>query len=75
MTLRHLGNGVTFAFLEDGDAIWGHPECRSYHLVDLTSGEKHQLISRDPLHIEASLLCPLGTGAHGFIRNGKWVPA
>lgn len=35
---------------------------------------KHTLVSRDPLHLEPSLLwqcCSL----HGFVRNGVWIPA
>lgn len=32
------------------------------------------LVSRDPLTISPSLLCR-ACGHHGFIRDGKWVPA
>lgn len=32
-----------------------------------------QLHSLDPLHIEPSVLCSCGD--HGFIRDGRWVPA
>lgn len=34
----------------------------------------HTIVSREPLHIEASLLMP-GCGWHGFIRSGQWQPA
>lgn len=34
----------------------------------------HTVHSRDPWHLEASLLCP-ECGLHGWIRDGKWVPA
>jgi hypothetical protein len=37
------------------------------------SFETWTLVSRDPLHIEPSLLCQL-CGDHGFIRDGAWVP-
>lgn len=43
--------------------------------IDLTSGQKHKLITKDPLHIEASVACPGRCGNHGFIRDGKWQPA
>lgn len=33
-----------------------------------------RLISLDPLHIEPSLLCRT-CGNHGYIHDGKWVPA
>lgn len=32
------------------------------------------LESWEPLTVSPSLLC-MGCGAHGFIREGKWVPA
>lgn len=38
----------------------------------------HDLISRDPWHLEASILCGPGfdgCGLHGFIRGGKWTDA
>lgn len=69
-----LGSGHHVLWME-GDLIWKHPSCRSYCFVDITSGEFHSLISREPLHIEASVLCPMGCGTHGFIRGGRWIPA
>lgn len=35
----------------------------------------HDLISSDPLHIEASVYWPGCCGLHGWIRDGKWVDA
>lgn len=37
------------------------------------SGPVWDLIQREPLTIAPSLHC-LGCGAHGFIREGKWIP-
>jgi hypothetical protein len=34
----------------------------------------HQLVSRDPLHLEPSLLWQC-CGTHGFVRDGRWIPA
>lgn len=34
----------------------------------------HQVVSQDPLHLEPSLLWRC-CGRHGFLRDGKWVPA
>lgn len=70
-----LGGGNFIARLSDGDFIWKDPNCRSWNLVDVMSGNCHKLISEDPLHLEASLLCPQGCGAHGFVREGQWVEA
>lgn len=35
----------------------------------------HQLISRDPLHLEPSVYWPDCCGTHGFIRGGAWMSA
>jgi hypothetical protein len=34
-----------------------------------------QLVSKEPLHLEPSIFCSHGCNFHGFIRDGKWVPA
>jgi hypothetical protein len=50
------------------------------HWSDLYVGWKpsgvglHDLISADPLHIEASIYWPSCCGMHGFIRDGKYIP-
>lgn len=36
-------------------------------------GANHELVSREPLTIMPSLLCHCGE--HGWIRDGKWIPA
>lgn len=36
-------------------------------------GQRWQLVSLDPLHIEPSVLCSCGW--HGWIHNGQWVNA
>lgn len=63
------------------DIMWVH-RCRaadghewlSPGRIDISTGQKHQLISRDPLHVEASVLCAI-CGDHGWIRDGRWVAA
>ena len=35
----------------------------------------HQMLSRDPLHLEPSLVWPDCCRKHGWIRNGIWTPA
>ncbi len=37
-------------------------------------GDGHRIVSRDPWHIEPSILCP-DCGTHGFVRDGVWTPA
>lgn len=34
----------------------------------------HTLAAKDPLHLEPSLLWAC-CGTHGFVREGKWIPA
>lgn len=34
----------------------------------------HTLVSREPLHMEPSLLWAC-CGVHGFVRNGEWINA
>ncbi|WP_406365313.1 hypothetical protein [Streptomyces sp. NBC_00645] len=34
----------------------------------------HTLVSREPLHLEPSLLWNC-CGLHGFVRDGAWIPA
>lgn len=36
--------------------------------------EAHTLVSRDPLHLEPSLLWSC-CGLHGWVRNGQWAGA
>lgn len=38
-------------------------------LLQLDAG--HRVVSRDPLTIEPSILCP-DCGTHGFITEGRW---
>lgn len=42
--------------------------------IDVTSGQRHNLISKEPLTIGGSIRCA-ACNDHGFIRDGKWVPA
>lgn len=43
--------------------------------VEFSPGH-HTIVSEDPLTISPSLLCPdPSCGFHGYIRDGKWVPA
>lgn len=62
-------NGLTFAnvaSLEPGRTL---------------SSAGHTLESIDPLHVEPSILCKATAAdgkpcdGHGFVRDGRWVPA
>jgi hypothetical protein len=57
-------------------ALEGVPEDRKVHdgcwVAAGTSA--HTLVSREPLHLEPSLLWTC-CGLHGWVRNGTWEPA
>lgn len=38
------------------------------------NSESHTQVSREPLHLEPSLLWQC-CGLHGFVRDGNWIPA
>lgn len=64
--IRHLcksGNGDKPTDI----VLWNAP------LIDTTSGKYHSLVSREPLTIVASVLCP-SCKLHGYIRDGTWHP-
>jgi len=68
--IQLLEDGVTGYFAHrnpDGSICWGR--------IPLSGlGESWKIVSREPLTIEPSILCETH-GVHGFIRDGKWVPA
>jgi hypothetical protein len=79
-----LGHGIALRWDADGlGFIWHHPACRPWAQLRLKpdpASTGHRLVAGGPddalgLTIEGSLLCPMGCGAHGVIRNGRWEPA
>lgn len=57
--------------------VEGEPECAGGSgswIPTNADAEAWTLVSREPLHLEPSLLCR-ACGDHGWIRGGKWVPA
>lgn len=51
------------------------PEERTVHGPWVAAGTSaHTLVSREPLHLEPSLLWRC-CGTHGFVREGEWIPA
>ena len=79
-----IGHGVRIEkrYLDgrlDGVAYW-HPqpsgvgECSGYVSVKPAWADGWDLVQLEPLTLSPSLLCR-ACGHHGFIRDGKWVPA
>lgn len=75
-----LGGGHRWLWDQNGDGLWQHPGCSSWHRVDLTSGTAHRARTGGKqaplvlLSVEGSLLCER-TSTHGFVVNGRWVDA
>lgn len=72
------------------DFLWWHhcpkladkPDKDSLRLLDCTSGERHEVtggsLADGDLTIRGgsgSIPCTDGCGIHGWVRNGRWVPA
>lgn len=73
-----LGHGVACYWQDDGVLVWKHPGCRAYFWLAFKPDPRstgHVLVSKEPLTIQGSLLCPKGCGAHGTITNDVWSPA
>ncbi|MEU4168851.1 hypothetical protein AB0F46_18485 [Streptomyces sp. NPDC026665] len=81
--LVQLTPDIYFGWADEPHPLFWHrcaaladvPEDRTVHGPWVAAGTgAHTLVSRDPLHLEPSLLwrcCDL----HGFVRNGVWIPA
>lgn len=79
-----LGHDVFILWDNDGSGLsWHHPACRAWATLRFQPDPKstgHKLVRGDRddhtvLTIDGSLLCPMGCGTHGFIRDGRWIPA
>lgn len=77
--LVSLGHDHFLLWDVDGNGfLWHHPACKAWSTLRLQpdpASTGHRLVAREPLTVEGSLLCPMGCGDHGFIREGKWVVA
>ncbi|MFF3891405.1 hypothetical protein [Streptomyces sp. NPDC001914] len=81
--LVELTPGIFYGWLDETNPIFWHrcaaladvPEERTVHGPWRAAGTgAHTLVTREPLHLEPSLLWKC-CGTHGFVRDGKWIPA
>ena len=89
--LVDLGHGMTVTILTDADSgdplgvYWCHPDCPAGKNPanwipvdgDPWQAQLHHfwhLVSVEPLTLEPSLLCTV-CKVHGYIREGRWIPA
>lgn len=66
---KRIGIVVVHRRPDNGEECWA-----SCHWGYPGKSEQHELVSMDPLTVAPSLDCP-ECGLHGYIRDGKWVPA
>jgi hypothetical protein len=67
---------------DDGEDVWRFSHVctsprsgRTFRVGPrLQIGHGHEVLSTDPLHIEASILCT-DCDTHGWVRDGRWVTA
>lgn len=80
--VTRLGHRHFLLHADDGDNdyyLWWH-DCPDqggwgwFGKRDTGKASGHGIESRDPLTVKGSLICN-HCGDHGFIRDGKWVPA
>ena len=82
---KDIGHGVSIQVLTVRDekgpdgVAYQHPDgkgemCRGYASFSPPWTDGWKVESLDPLTISPSLLCRV-CGHHGFIRDGKWIPA
>jgi hypothetical protein len=71
-----IGHGVRIMWMSDETGIyWRHTGCRPWFWLKFKPDPEstgHVLVTKEPLTIQGSLLCPAGCGFHGFITNGSW---
>lgn len=70
----HRRGLIWFHRKPDGSECVGSTCFKGQHVPGEPGGAEWDVVSWEPLTISPSLLC-LDCGAHGFIRDGKWVPA
>lgn len=79
-----LSERIRVLFYDDGTVRFEHLCDRTVHdrgtivcspaLQTGPHGTRHRVVSRVPLTITPSILCP-DCGTHGFVTDGKWVAA
>jgi hypothetical protein len=78
--LTRLTDEIFYGWPRNEDPADDEPNPHFWHWCDhfghwIAAGTaNHQLPSREPLHLEPSLLWQC-CGTHGFVRDGAWIPA
>ena len=68
-------NGVRVGLIERHPRPDGAGDCRGTVWTDGAHGDENwNIVSETRLTLTPSILCTI-CGNHGFVRDGKWVPA
>lgn len=73
-SVSRLTDEIYYGWPEDETKPWFWHWCAKVNLWRGAGTADHELVSREPLHLEPSLLWPC-CNLHGWCRNGQWQPA
>lgn len=69
-----LTDDIYFGWPEGEAKPWFWHWCSTYNRWRGAGTNGHDLVEREPLHLEPSLLWPC-CNVHGWVRDGKWTDA
>lgn len=69
-----LTDDIYYGWPDGEEKPWFYHWCTARNLWRGAGTGGHDLISREPLHLEPSLLWTC-CGLHGWCRNSEWTPA
>jgi hypothetical protein len=73
--VARLTNEIYYGWPEGETNPWFWHWCTARNIWDGAGTSGHQLVAREPLHLEPSLLWPC-CDLHGWVHgNGEWTPA
>lgn len=78
-----IGEDHLVQVFPDGSMLWEHQTLPGYepaarHMVSSKKGAVWKVVQAEPLTLTPSLHCDKGLGGcgvHGFVMDGKWMPA
>jgi hypothetical protein len=72
--LTRLTDDIYYGWPEDETSPWFWHWCSKLNQWRAAGTGAHELVAREPLHLEPSLLWPC-CNIHGWVRSGAWTAA
>jgi hypothetical protein len=72
--VTRLTDDLYYGWPEGETKPWFWHWCTARNMWDGAGTGGHDLIKREPLHLEPSLHWPGCCGLHGWVRQGTWCP-